>query len=185
MSEYYTDEQILNSFRVSKQRVNDLLEDIDEEQFNAKPDSKTWSIGECIDHMNKTGALYLRQIRQKVRIEKALDRGINRKSSEIKPRFISSILIKSMEPPVKFKLRSPKSFKPRSELNKEETRLKFRELQDQFIEQFKYLEENNLLHKRMTSPATNLLKMELGEVFLFIAAHQRRHLWQAENLAKS
>lgn len=182
MAEFFTDEQVLNSFEMAKKRAVELFEKVDEAEFNQKPDSKEWSIGECIGHLNKTGTLYLKQIRQKSRIEQTQKVAVTREAGGFKPRFISSLLIKTMEPPAKFSLKSPKSFQPKSQLQMEETKRKFLELQDQFMDQFKYSIKNNLLDKRITSSLTNLLKMEIGEVFLFIAAHQRRHLAQAERL---
>ena len=36
---------------------------------------------------------------------------------------------------------------------------------------------------RVRSPFVPLIRMDLGTAFTVIAAHQRRHLWQAEQVA--
>jgi hypothetical protein len=40
----------------------------------------------------------------------------------------------------------------------------------------------NLNRNRVISPVTSLLRLPLGAYFVFVIAHDRRHLWQARQL---
>ena len=58
---------LIRQFENSKNELTDLLSGVSENQFNKRPDSGGWSIGECVDHLVITGKDYTRQIENGLR----------------------------------------------------------------------------------------------------------------------
>jgi hypothetical protein len=73
-------------------------------------------------------------------------------------------------------------FAPDEKLNKEETVDRFIDGTDEFIDFIKKSEKVDLKKTIITSPVTDKLKFQLGELFPFMGAHIRRHIWQAEQV---
>jgi len=57
---------------------------------------------------------------------------------------------------------------------------RFYELQSDLICMLRSAANLNLNRIRITSPLSNHVRYNLYSCFLIIAAHQRRHIWQAE-----
>ena len=58
------------------------------------------------------------------------------------------------------------------------------ELQDEIIRRVIAADGLDLGGIRMSSPISRRFKMSLGQWFAFLAAHERRHLWQAWQVRK-
>lgn len=167
-------------FEAINQDVTRLVDALTLEQFNWRPDASTWSIAECIDHLNQTAAEYqpaLRQAIEKGWAKNKVGRG------PFKHGFVMRWFKSQMEPPPKNRFKAPKSFLPPKEPKPVSTvRESFLSYQETFEE---LLEQANGLHLtrvRMGSPALPLLRMSIGAVFAIMAAHERRHLWQANQV---
>ena len=65
------------------------------------------------------------------------------------------------------------------------TKDSFIKLQDEFIHSIKNVNEVNWGWCKIKSPASKFIKLKLGEAYLLLAVHERRHLWQAEQILKS
>ena len=149
-------------------------------QLVAKPKRKKWSALECIEHLNNTARIYLPQIEKGLmKYSKHSDSDAN---GSYKHRLIAAYIINYFEPPYRIKLKTFFPFEPK---NNNEDRIDkifndFREYQLDFIELIERAFELELKRVIVTSPLSSLINFRLGEIFPFLAAHQRRHLWQAE-----
>ncbi len=171
--------KLIVEFQQIKDRINKLCESLTEEQFNFKPSSKRWSITECIAHLNKTSELYLE------RIITCLNNAKEKSSDELnnyKSRYFYKKFIMMLEPPYKIKVKTFKIFIPKSELNMETTISRFLNLQDELIFQVQRVDQLDLSNLKITSPASKLVKLKIVEAFLLVSVHQRRHIWQAEQI---
>lgn len=61
---------------------------------------------------------------------------------------------------------------------------RFLALQDRLLKRLGRAEGLDLAGIRLSSPFFSFLRMDLGTAFAVVAAHQRRHLWQAERVAE-
>jgi hypothetical protein len=96
--------------------------------------------------------------------------------------FAGWALLKFLEPPYKMKSKTTPSFEPVHV-----------EPMDQTLERFDYLQQElqarvdrasglALERLKLRSPFSSHVKYNLYAAFCLIASHQRRHLWQAEQI---
>jgi len=90
-----------------------------------------------------------------------------------------------MEPPYKFKMKTFSKFVSNEKLGKQETIGKFNSGIDEIIKFIHNAEKVDLKKTIIISPVSKIIKYQLGELFPFLAAHARRHIWQAENVKKT
>lgn len=142
-----------------------------------KADENTWSILECIEHLNLYGDFYLPLIQNKI------------KNSDTKsaPEFNSGLLggyfTNSMLP--KNKMKKMKTFKDKNPLNAsldKATIERFINQQTLLIELLSQSKKVNLNKIKIPTSISNLIKLKLGDVFQFYINHILRHLAQIEKI---
>ena len=168
-----------SQFDAIKRDADDLLAGLTDAQFNWRAVPGRWSIAECLAHLNITGQMYL----------PIIDRGINEARSRqwfgrgpYRHGLLGRLFIRYTEPPAKYKVKAPKLFAPLPEHLLAVVAPAFASLQDQLLRRIREANGIDLGRVRVTSPVSKLLKLSLGQCFAFIAAHERRHLWQARQV---
>ena len=169
-------------FEDLKSSAKKVTDGLTEDQFNTKPAPDRWSVGECLSHLNATWDQY------KNLIDVALTK--NQTSSLPNPdiyqaRFLLKKFTEMMEPPYKFKMKTFSKFVSNEKLGKQETIGKFNSGIDEIIKFIHNAEKVDLKKTIIISPVSKIIKYQLGELFPFLAAHARRHIWQAENVKKT
>ena len=146
-----------------------------DEKLNFRLSENSWSILECLEHLNRYGNFYIPEIRKRI------------ENSDTKPTeiFSSGILgnyfTNSMLP--KDKLNTMKTFKSMNPIHSKLDR----SVLNEFIAQQKQMihllnEAKNIdLNKVKTSISiSNLIKLKLGDTFRFVIYHNLRHINQAK-----
>lgn len=164
--------------------ANDALQIFESENpslFNSRPEPGKWSMAQHLHHLNVTGTLYLEQIKETL--------PENRNSplkgevlNSFKPRLLTRKFIEALEPPAKRTFKAPRVFQPAQDLDMDVVLPNFLALQEDFIHCLETVVHNHLLKVKITSPASGILKLQLGEAFLVNIAHQHRHLWHCEEI---
>ena len=162
-----------------KTRCDTLVAGLRDEAFNWRPEQGRWSICECLDHLNITAELYLPVIDGAV--AKSRSQGLWG-DFPAKRGLIGGWVVRIAEPPSKRRLRAPRAFRPKAEQPLDTVVAKFQELQDQIVERLRQANGVDLWRTKIRSPAIALLRLSLGETFALMTAHERRHLWQAEQV---
>ena len=157
-----------------------LVEGLSDEQFNWRPAPDRWSIAECLDHLNN-GWRVLEKLDRK--IAKASEQGVRGEGPYRHP-LLGRLYVRFVEPPPKIRVRAPKAFVPKPDQPLAAVAPRFLELQDEIIRRVIAADGLDLGGVRMSSPITRRFKMSLGQWFAFLAAHERRHLWQAWQVRK-
>lgn len=146
-------------------------------QLNWKVNQESWSILECLEHLNLYGDFYIPEI------EKVIQNSKSKSESIFKSSIIGNYFAESMLP--KEKLNKMKTFKDKNPLNS----FLDRNAIDRFInQQIKFLElldkaRTISLNKEKTSISiTVLIKLRLGDTFRFVISHNIRHLKQIEKI---
>lgn len=146
-----------------------------DEKINFRLSENSWSILECLEHLNRYGNFYIPEIRKRI------------ENSDTKPTeiFSSGILgnyfANRMLP--KEKLNTMKTFKS---MNPIHSKLDKNVLNEFIIQQKQMLhllkEAKNIdLNKVKTSISiSNLIKLKLGDTFRFVIYHNLRHIEQAK-----
>jgi hypothetical protein len=166
-------------FEALKGETAELLDGLTEAQFNWRASAGRWSIAECLVHLNVTARLYLPLI------ESAMEEARSRKllgEGPFRHGFLVNWLIRATEPPPKLKTKSPKIFVPPPDQPLETVATDFMTLQGQLLARIHEANGLHLSRIKVISPVSRFFKMSLGQSFAFLAAHERRHLWQAREV---
>jgi hypothetical protein len=156
-----------------------LVAPLTDDQFNWSPVPGAWSIAECIDHLNVTARLYLPRIDEA--IAEAIRRGLYAEGPFTHD-LLGRLFVLSMEPPAKIKLRAPEVFRPGAPRARSEIMAAFRAYQVQFVDRLRQANGLDLRRARVHSLASSWIRVSLNSGFALMAAHERRHLWQAQQV---
>lgn len=172
-------QSLVKEFSAMKKESSAFFAKLTDKEFNRRPESGGWSIAECIDHLIVTGVDYCDKFEQALNI--AADKGF-KLDGELKYSWFGRRFISFVEPPVRFKVKSPKKWRPDSNINKTNASNAYLQLQDRWIDLINHSEGWNITKVKLPSPASNLIKFSAFEILAINAAHQRRHILQAKKI---
>ncbi|MDZ7720352.1 MAG: DinB family protein [Balneolaceae bacterium] len=179
MAKTYSYDEMSDLIKKDIDRISDFYE-IPEDLISLKPEPKSWSACEIIQHINKFNGLYMKEL------NKAIESGepVKANSQEFKPRFIFRQFIHFLEPPYRLKLKTIAPMYPNNSGNTDpekpinelkESNIEIRNRIDSFRE--KQLDLNKI---KGNNPVLQWVSMSLTEFILILEAHQRRHFWQLQ-----
>lgn len=163
------------------QRAHALVGDLRTYQLNLRPEPERWSIAECLVHLILFSEAFLPVIEaacERARGNSLLGQG------PFKVDLIGRVLKLTLEPPARIRLETTDPFKPIVVEPLDDILPRFLARQANLcfaIEQADGLDLNRI---KVTSPVSSRIRYNLFSCFVLIAAHQRRHLWQAEQTLK-
>lgn len=169
------------AFEQARQRVIRVFEGMDEDRVNLRPAPGSWSVAECIDHLCAHGSLMLPGLAAGIQRAKA---GGRRGDGPFRYGSIARWFIRKVGPLGKDgrgKMKAPKALIPTSSHKKQELLERFVRLQDELIELIHRANGWDVARIRVPSVIIRLLRLPLGAWFEAIAAHQFRHIEQAES----
>ncbi|MDR8392104.1 DinB family protein [Aliifodinibius sp. S!AR15-10] len=180
----YTYQWFINQFTQARDRSISFCQPLSEDIFVQRPAPETWSIAECYSHLNEFGNRYLSNIRRGM---ESAEEGKPSKSLEsaFTPRLIWKGVIWLFAPPYRMKMKTVKPFTPKSvALKKTNVLDEFNTLQNNFIDELEQarIKSVDLDSVKVSNPLLTFIKMRLAECFAVVEVHQRRHLWQAEQI---
>ena len=172
-----TESLILDLIERTKQNINQVekFKEIKEKELNKKKNKETWSVLECIEHLNLYGEFYIAEIEQKINQSKT------NPETYFKPGIVGNYFAKSMLPSEKMK--KIKTFKYKnpsgSNLNKK-TLENFLEQQKQVLEILNKSRKVSLSKTKTSISISKLLKLKLGNTLRVLIYHNERHIEQAK-----
>jgi hypothetical protein len=157
-----------------------------EEVAQWKPSPAAWSINECFDHLETSNRLYLDAMRPVAL--RAREQG-RRRRGPAQPGFIGRWFARSLEPPVKpnFKMKAPRIIIPKTLPTQSHATI-YSTFLDSHHALETFLRENadlDLAGVHFINPFFKALRFSLATGLHVIAAHERRHLWQAQQTRSS
>ncbi len=165
--------------------VREQLMLLSSEQLNKKNDEKSWSVAECIDHLNKVNAHYLKHMEQE--IERSISAGQEPSngfsSGFIGKRFIKSIQLSS-DKKVPTKMRSPGSTAPSNSTLSDAVFDTFFRQQERLSAILQKASKVDLQKNRINSLLGPLVKFRLGDALRLVIYHDERHIFQALKAAQ-
>lgn len=166
-----------------RRRTEQLLGDLNGEQLVQRPHPAQWSIAECLLHLNLTAKIV------QPRLGAALKRGRENKIVGRGP-FEAGLFARMFkflaEPPPKVRLRAPRKVAPPAVSGDPAAVvadfIRFRGEWERLVE-----ESDGLDLARITIPSLfpRLPRLRVGGAIAWMLAHDRRHLWQAENVKRA
>jgi len=181
-TDYRSDIQDLEvAFVANERAARSLLDGLSEAHgvWRAEPDS--WSVAQCLDHLATANRVYLEAMRPAA--ERALQQGRHRRGPAV-PGLIGGWFVRTMEPPVKprRKLKAPKKIVPRPSPPLRDSADQYFASQDQVRAFLQRYADIDLAGVRFANPFVAVIRWSLATGLHVIAAHERRHLWQAWNV---
>lgn len=140
----------------------------------------SWSILECLEHLNLYGDFYLPQIEHSIKISKT------KPEIEFKSGFLGNYFAQSMLP--KEKLNKMKTFKDKNPLNSDLDRTVLDKCINQQIILLDLLNQSrnvSLNQVKIQTSITSLIRLKLGDTFQFFVNHIIRHLKQIDSIQET
>jgi len=159
--------------------LSQQLELLDADVLNRKPDQKSWSVLECLEHLNILGAIYIEGFRQKT-----VD-GTLRQGSAYKTGWLGQYAAKSIRPKedgsLSYKMKAlPFMTASSSELDKDTVLRTQKEQLKTFLNTIEAAKRVDLGKNRVATSLGSWLKFKLGDAMRFYLNHQERHYQQME-----
>jgi DinB superfamily len=157
----------------------DLIRGLSDAQFNWSPGPNRWSVAQCLEHLNVSARLYWPVLAEAVTRSRAS--GLM-SPGPFKHGWIGKILVYVAEPPVRRRFTAPKRFRPLSNLPLNQVWPQFLTFQGRLLELLREANGVDLARTKVPFPASDMIQLTLGHGFALVAAHERRHLWQAQQV---
>lgn len=164
----------------ARERARRVAAGLTDEQWGRPPSPGSWSVAECLVHLNLTSE------RSIPIIDEAIATGRERNIEGTGPfrrGLLGWALIRYLEPPYRMKVvKTSEPFVPKRVEPMGETLERFDYLQLELqgrVDRSAGLDLNRLT---VTSPFAEQVRYNLYVFFAALSAHQRRHLWQAEQV---
>lgn len=172
-------QNLIEDTRKSLNQV-EVLKNFDLSSLKWKENKTSWSILECLEHLNLYGDFYLLQIEYQI-IKSTIKADLEFRSGVLGNYFAKSMLPKE-------KLNKIKTFKDKNPLNANLNKIVI----DKFInQQIKLLDLLNLsrnvsLNKvKIQTSISSLIKLKLGDTFQFYINHIVRHVKQIDRIKQT
>jgi hypothetical protein len=174
-------DSMLEQIEAIKREGQAVAAQLSDDQLNWHPAKDSWSIAECLQHLNVGVTQTLPAF------DRAIAEGRSKKQWAPGPfryGWFSRMMVASMEPPPKFRMKSPRLIRVSvgGTYRGADVLREFAAVREQLAERVRQADGLDLAHVRTISPVNRLLRMPLGAYFDFIIAHDRRHLWQARQV---
>lgn len=176
-------EQLLQTLLAETEKIIAQAENLKHYDLAAltwKENKSSWNILECLEHLNLYGDFYLPAI------EKQLQQSTTKNEMEFKSGFLGNYFAKSMLP--KEKLNKMKTFKDKNPLDATlDTAVitKFIDQQHQLIGLLNQSRNVSLNKVKIPTSISSLLRLKLGDTYLFYVNHIIRHLAQINRIQES
>ena len=156
-------------------RAKAVAERAGDERWARRPAPNSWSVGECIDHLNRSSEPYF------ALFEEALKDAPRTSPTRLRRDFFGWLLCVTLEPPVRMKTRTTARFVPTPEIgSRREVMDRFEAFQHRVREFVTRSDGVDVARLRIQSPFAERLGYSMYSALRIIPVHQRRHLWQAE-----
>ncbi len=153
---------------------------VTDEQFHWQPCSgRGWSIAQCLEHLAIMDKHYTAAVRGGV--DEARRRNL-RRTGPGRPTFFGRRFIESQEPPIKIKMKAPKVGRSPQDKPREEILRAYHEAHEYIRQLILDAADVDLNRATFQNPFIRVIRMRVATGLAVLTAHDRRHLWQAEQV---
>lgn len=155
-----------------------------EERGSWRAMADSWSVAECLDHLAATNRVYLQPMRTAA--IRAHDRGRQRRGPAT-PGMIGRWFANTFEPPPKprSKFKAPAAIRPRTGPALADATASFLATHAEVRAFLRSYADLDLAGVTFPNPFVPLVRFSLATALHVIAAHERRHLWQARRVREA
>lgn len=172
-------ERLRLEFEDSIGRGLELAAKVDDQTLRRRPEEQSWCAAECLEHLSVTMEIYQRRIRE------ALDGNKLRPARQReKISLLGRIFQRVLEPPVGRRFDTAAGFMPGALPERYLLMKRFEQTHRSMIRLIEETDPIDRMRIKVAAPGTSRLRLPLLDTFSVLAAHDRRHLWQAEHAAR-
>ncbi len=178
----YTTAEFVSELERQTVQAATVANGLSESAFNWQPNSgKSWSVAQCLDHLVIMNRMYVKTLQDAVADN---EDQLEPRKNPIQPSgWLTRLFVSYEEPPPKIKLPAPKKIAPPSNLTGAVIE-DFKAVQLRLVDFVREWGDADLGDLKVKDPLFPI-HLTADTELLIIAAHNRRHLWQAENVKKS
>jgi len=184
-----TTQWLLEEVATITERNLDLIKkkftSLSENQLNWRPNAQTWSCLEIFAHLNGYASFYHAAFNKKIEITRFRTPSAQFSSSPLGRSAWQSMKL-GKEKNIKRRFNAPKDYNPTvtPSLVNETTLLDFQNHQKELLNILEKSVAVNLRKVKVPISISKIVRLRLGDAFLFVAYHNERHMQQALNLLK-
>lgn len=151
-----------------------------EDELNFRISTNSWSVLECLEHLNRYGDFYIPEISRKISSSNTSSK------PDFRPGILGNYFAKSMLPKEKLNtMKTLKAMNPiHSRLNKDVVHV-FITQQQQLLDLLEKARRIDLEKIKTAISISKLITLKLGDTFRFVIYHNARHIVQAERVLKN
>jgi hypothetical protein len=169
-----------NQFEQLTAQADALTEPLTDEQFRWRPDQDSWSIAECLDHLNATARVYLPVLDEG--ISEAIRQGVYGEGP-FKYNWLGRLSVRFSD--TRLRLKTPDDMQPGAGRTRHEILSAFRAYQVQYVDRLRQANGVDLARASVRLPVGSWFRIPLGSGFAVMLAHSRRHLAQARRVTEA
>jgi hypothetical protein len=176
-------QQVLDDINAADRAADVIAAACTDEQFHWRArEGQGWSVGQCLDHLATINVVYGDAMRHG--IENARARGWTRRAPAV-PGFFGALFVKSLEPPVRRRLRAPANTRPGPSKSRDGILAAYHTAHEHIRSLVTDAAEIDTNRACFVNPFLRVLRVRVSTGLRVIAAHDRRHLWQAEQVRQA
>jgi hypothetical protein len=174
-------QKLADAIDAADSRADALAARVTDDDFFWFPGEGRWSIALCLDHLAVANSVYGMALRAAV--DRARDKGLLRRGP-VMPGFFGRKFVEWLEPPAKRRTRAPRKIRPRPAASRAEILQAYHRAHDDVRRLIAEGATVDLNRATFTNPFIRFVKVRVSTGLNVIAAHDRRHLWQAEQVER-
>lgn len=153
------------------------MQDLSVEELNARTTPDSWSVLECMEHLNRYGNYYLPEIEQQMQQSK------HGKGDIFKSSWLGEYFAKSMLPREQLnKMKTFKDMNPLGSTLDKKVVAVFMQQQKKMLKLLEQARAANLKKVKTGITLTKWIRLRLGDTFRVVIYHNQRHIVQMERV---
>lgn len=194
---------VLSNINIKKTKVTELLRKLSDltelltidvkknfshltqEQLFWKPNEKSWSVAQCLAHLNAYYSFYIPVFSERIKNTRFRTPGEYFVSSPLGTGSVLAVKLGKVKN-VKRRLKAAKDYNPlvNKTLKTENAIEDFLNYQNEMLLVLADAHHINIRKAKCSLAITPLVKLRLGDAFQFVVYHNERHVEQAKNVLK-
>lgn len=175
-------QELVEAMNAADAAADALASRVTDDELVWRPDEgRRWSIALCLDHLAVTNRIYGAAIDEAVK--RAQQRGLRRRGPAV-PGFFGRTFVASLEPPVKRRTSGPAKIQPRPAASRDEILRAYHQAHDEIRRIIADAASIDVNRATFPNPFFSMVSVKVSTGLNVVAAHDRRHLWQASAVEK-
>ena len=164
------------------EEVRSFVNAFNPQQLNWKPDEKSWSMAQCLDHIIISDQQYFAGIKRAIELTSSSQLT---EKKPFRPSLFGRWFAHMMKPGSFFKFKTFPVFQPSARTEGKKVLEDFVRHEQELLVLIKKCDGWDIQSVKLRSPVHSFFKFSLGECFAVLVNHQMRHLVQAKRISES